>query len=457
MSKTRLSKRQIKTFAGDVVSLRLISQEDISRADIRWTTTDPDIVSIRTFRGNDDDSFSDGVLLTMLSEGNCDITAELDGSTFSCPVTVRIMNTAYPSEKFEYFFGDFHAHTSLIHTKKEFLERDKHHPSDVLCQVKQEGFFDTYVISDHSALMNNREFFNVFLACEAVDDPDFIPFAGAESDISILEKDAYGRIHKNSVEIVTFNSADYAFCSSWDEFSHKTSQNPLAVASFAHPRILGYDKPGIWNFSLKEKTTLEMLDRFRMIEMGDGTDHEQTLIHELMYSVALDCGYKVAPISTSDRHCPPWGSTSARGKTIILAPEKSREMFLDAILNARLYATENGNVKLWYTVNGYMPSQTLPLTDTYDFKVRISHFTPPLESEKTSVLEVISDYGEVVYCQELTPSKNISIDFTVNSDRARYFFLRLHSTGGDRTWSSAIWTGREFDPCPIKVTAESKK
>lgn len=449
MTTVRLSKPSINTFRGNVVSLRLLSFDDISRADIQWSSSDESVVSVRTFQGAGEDSFSDGVLLTALSCGSAVVVAQLNGEAYACPVSIREMRTASPDDSYQYYFGDFHAHTSEIHSRDEFLVRNDTHAIDAFTQVKEEGYFDAFVVSDHAVLVNDKDFFSKFIAAEATDCSDFVPFSGEECGVTIIEKDAYGRPHENSGEVVTFNSAGYAAADTWEEYFEKTSQNPLAIASFAHPQVLGWSVPGVWDFQLPVKTTPQMLARFHMIEMGNGGDRGQNLIHDRVYSVALDCGYRIAPVSTSDCHSTPWGSNSLPGRTVLLAPEKSREMFLDAILNARVYATENGLVKLWYTVNGCMPASTLPLAEDYRFHVDVSYFSQPAECEKTVFVEVVSDYGEVVYSQDVEPADSLSLDFTVHSATARYFFLRLHSAQGDRTWSPAIWTGREFDPCPI--------
>jgi len=451
MTDIRLSKPNVRTFRGNVVSLRLLSAKDLSSTDIKWSSSDESVVRIRTFQGAEEDCFSDGVLLIAFGCGSAVVTAEYEGRVFSCQTEVREMRTALPDDELRFFFGDFHAHTTEIHDRKRFLPRTDTHPIDVFSQAKEEGYFDSFVVSDHAVLVDNREFFSVFLAAETTDSPDFISFAGTESQVDCIEPDAYGRLHQNAGEVVTFNSAGYASVKGWDEYFERTSQNPMTVAAFAHPQILGYSVAGIWNFSLFEKTTPQMRERFHMIEMGNGGDRGQNLIHERMYSAALDCGYRIAPTSTSDHHCQPWGSNSVRGRTVILAPEKSREMFLDAILNGRLYATENGSVKLWYTVNGFRPASTLPLCEEYNFHVDISHFREIEDGEKTVLVEVVSDYGDIVYSRSVDPADAVVLDFTLQSSSARYFYLRLHSQQGDRTWSPAVWTGREFDPCPAQA------
>lgn len=454
----KLSKQLISTFCGDVVTLQLESCEDLSNAPIKWETSDIETVSIREFcqgksttfyKDGSFNAFNDGVLLTMLKPGKAKVTATLYDVTYTCDVDVRKAKSAKITDKFNHYFGDFHTHSSTIHTRKEFLERKDYFPRDVWNSVKSEGFFDSFVVSDHACLIDDREFFNLFLDAEKTQSDDFITFPGVECEVVLKQEDSYGRIHKNAGEIVTFNTPGYKVTTDWQDFFDNTSQSPYAISCFAHPQVLGYDIYGMWNFSLKKNTTPQMLKRFKMIEMGNGRDEEdQVLLHETMYTQALDCGYHLAPVSTSDWHFPPWGATCLRGRTIVLSPEKSKEMFLDAIYNARLYATENGNVKLWYTVNGHIPAETLPITDTYNFHVELSHFNPPEDSEKTAIVEVISDYGNVAYSKCVTPSDSNVLDFTVSSDTARYFYLRIYSVGGDRAWSPAVWTGREFDMCP---------
>ena len=193
-----------------------------------------------------------------------------------------------------------------------------------------------------------------------------------------------------------------------------------------------------------------MLEMFRMIEIGNGADRAQNLVHERMYSVALDCGFKLSPVCTSDWHGPNWGATSLRGKTIILAPEKSKEMFIDAIRNNRVYACENGNVKLCFTVNNRIAGSTLEPCNSYKFHAEISYFNKPLNEEKIVLLELVSDYGKTVKTIKLDPKENNALDFEYISDTSRYFYLKLTNTNGDRTWSSPVWTGRSFDPTPHK-------
>ena len=55
----------------------------------------------------------------------------------------------------------------------------------------------------------------------------------------------------------------------------------------------------------------------------------------------------------------------------------------------------------------------------------------------------MSDGGETLLT--LTDIDFSSFDFEIKSNTARYFFLRFIDADGYRTWSTPVWTGREFD------------
>ena len=59
---------------------------------------------------------------------------------------------------------------------------------------------------------------------------------------------------------------------------------------------------------------------------------------------------------------------------VIATEEELREAGYVGWMQNQMIATENGNVKLWYTVNDRIVASTLDLTDTYKFHVDISHF-----------------------------------------------------------------------------------
>ena len=98
------SKEEICSFAGDVVTLQACGGEELSAAPVEWSCSDPSVVRIRSFAG-DEGGFADKVLLTLLKEGSAEVTASLDGQEATCQVTVRRINHADPEEKMNFTAG----------------------------------------------------------------------------------------------------------------------------------------------------------------------------------------------------------------------------------------------------------------------------------------------------------------------------------------------------------------
>lgn len=411
---------------------------------VRWMSDNNEAVLIKEFPMDRDTARCDtGILAVCLKPGDVTITAEHDGNTVSCCIHVRERHISALDAQFNYYFGDFHSHTTMDHKKATFLLRgEEDQPVNSMSMVRDEGFYDCFAVTDHGDIVDDAEFFRMFRQAEACESSNFIPFPGTESEVDEDEYDRFGIKHRNSGEVVTFNSAGYASVPTWKEYYKLVGDNPLTISCLAHPQIYGFSCAGLWNFSLARKTTPDMLRSIHLVELGNGTTREANLVNERVYSLALDCGYKIAPAMNSDSHGRIWGKNALPGRTVLLAEEKSREAFLDAILASRVYATESGDVKLYYTVNGVPMASTVPETDNYQFKVKLESFGAGIR-QKT--LEVISDGGLVVYAQELAENES-EIVFTVKSDTARWFYLRIFDENGKRTWSPAIWTGRAFDP-----------
>lgn len=450
----KLSSTKIESFCGDVLPLHLHFDtpyhDELKKARIEWSC-DGAAVDLRSFSGEDEMCFHNGVLLILKEVGRATVTARLCGEEYCCDVTVREMKHASTADELHYYVGDLHVHTSTEHDHDKFAARQSGFQSEYVDYLKGENLLDFSVISDHASTTNDTDFFRGFTAVENAEPMDTVILPGSESEAVIREHDRFGILHQNGGEIVTLNTAGYGSRTCWEDFEQIYEGSPMPVAIFAHPQVIGYSTPGMWNFQFKRNNRPEMLRVIRGIEMGDGAEARQNLIHEYAYSDALDAGFRVSTTCSSDSHGTPpgdgktdrrWGYYRFPGKTVIMAPEKSKEAFIDALRSNRFYATENGNVKLRYTVNGMTAPADLPSCDTYAFHVEVSYFQEEPAHVPVSC-RVISDGGEMLL--ELRDVDFSSFDFEICSRTARYFFLRFIDARGFRTWSTPVWTGRAFD------------
>lgn len=434
-----LSKKSIHSYCGDVLPLQLLADEDLSCAPIAWSV-EGDAAIIRTFESGYGDGFTNGVLITLVKEGEAAVCAQYDGQIYRCPVVVRAAQKADPGEKMNYYIADLHIHTSHIHRHDPFVERDVEFPEELIAQLNEEELLDCAVITDHAGVMLDRDFFRGFLAEEKIPHENVVIFPGAEGSLTPVAPDRMGQNRKQFGEMLTVNLDNYIYGNQMETAYKAISQNYMGIGAFVHPQVIGWDACGVWNCAARENATPELKSLIRLVEMGTGAVRESNICYEFVYSEVLDCGFKVAPECASDSHahyepCP--------GKAIILAPGKSKELFMDAIRNCRVYATSSGLVKLGFFINGYPMAETLPLTDTYQFHVEMGLFREN-DSARPVKCQVISDYGLAV--KTIQCDGQDTLDFVIHSDSARYFYLRLVDSLGRKTWSAPIWTGRTFDP-----------
>jgi len=425
----KLSKNIISSFEGDILSLYAESDAE----EIRCTPSDASVVRLR--------ELGKGKYLVILEKvGTTSVTVEAGDERAVCEIRVREAKKSDPDGKFKIYVGDTHAHTSYSDGMAT--------PYEVFQKVSEEEYFHFFTITDHTELEDDDEFFHTFDAADRYQSEEFTAFAGSESQLDLYSENSIGRSQNDGGEIVVINKEGYSYSDSWDKFFRDIGENKTGFAIIAHPQILGYTStPLLWNaFDPEHNTSEKTLDLIHGVETLNETD-DSNMINERAYSLFLDCGYKVAPIAASDHHGPRWGKVAQTCRTFVYSQGMSKDLFIDAMRSARAYSCENGNVKLFYTVNGKNPATTLPLTDTYEFQIHAEPFYLRKYDDETVYAEIISDYGEVVAARDVGKYM-FDFDMTVKSTTARYFYLKLYSRIGEVTWSAPIWTGREFDPCP---------
>lgn len=435
----KLSKAEINSYLGDVLPISVISDAPLEADSVKWKI-DGSSASYRSFEGDAELPFSDTVLVTLKSVGEARITATVEDISVSCNIKVRERKSSLGG--FEFFRGDLHSHTTHLHNHEQFISRSEGFQSDMIEALRTDGILDFGVLSDHSSVMGGGyEFVRGFLAEEAARPTSPIIFPGAESAIMKIEPNRLGVDCRHGGEIVSINADNHVRAKEWGDFldAYKTSAEPILI--FAHPLT---DSPiyGCADFQFEKICRYpELLRMIKCIEMGNGNPIKANVLHEYAYTRALDAGFRLTVSCGSDRH-ELHGFKRSPGRTVVIAKEKSREAIIDSLLNLRAYATESGNVKLKYTVNGFPAPCDLPLTNRYKFVVDIDYFDED-ESTKITKCQVVSDKGEWVGVLDNITDNRFELE--IQSDTARYFYLRLQDSLGRRTWSMPVWCSRQFD------------
>ena len=443
-----ISKEQINAFVGEVFAVYLISDKDETPTGVIWEN-DSDDLKIRHFDSKDEYGTEAGILAVATNPGNYTVKATLDGAEYTTQILVKKMKCYDGKSPLNFYRGDMHVHTSMDHCKETFPQRIGESAYDMLKKVKDEGTLDFTVISDHGDVLCEKEFLEAFIDAERIEPINTVIFPGSESEANVYVKDRFGTQHKHSGEVVMINTMGYSGSVEWNGFLDDHKESPIPVGVFAHPQVVGSDgSSGLWNNDYSYIVNIGLSRFMRLLEIGKGEDRAENLIHEYSYTDALDAGFRISVSVGSDSHGPIYGSKACTGKTVILATEKTKEAMLDALLSNRAYATESGNVKLTYSVNGKAAPTDLDDATVYEFNVNIGYFEEDKDSEVV-LCQVISDYGEkllLVPCDGKT-----ALSFSVISESARFFYLRLIDRLGRKTWSMPVWCGREFDKCEEKA------
>lgn len=431
----KLSKTKIDSYVGNTLPLRLLSDENIELADIKWSVMG-DAITLRTFEDDAEHPFRDGVILRFVKEGTATVTATLDGKSYTANISSREMKHADPDGEFNYFRGDFHTHTTGIHKHDEFINRTEGFQSDMINFIKEEGKLDVGVLTDHADVSSMYEYFRCHALVEDAEPMKTVLFPGCESDNIIPVTDRLGKTLRMAGEVVVINGDTNKTAHGWEDLLDAFKESPRPIGIFAHPN------QDAWYFNFRNAIKIPgVRDFMRGIEIGQGTDLVNCLNHEYAFSDALDAGFRVSTTSSSDGHTK-WGFDAYPGKTVVMAAENTKEAITDALIHNRFYGSESGNVKLRISVNGrYAPCDLEPC-DTYRFKLSLSYFEAD-EDSRIVRCQLISDGGMDLL--DIKDIKGDTVEFEVKSDTARYFYLRLTDKLARRTFTPPVWCGRPFD------------
>lgn len=431
----KLSKTSIESYVGNTMPLRLLSDENIETADIKWTVTG-DAVTLRTFEDDGEHPFRDGVILRFVKVGDATVTATLDGESFTTEITSREMKHSDSDAEFNYYRGDFHTHTTPIHKHDIFVNRTEGFQSDMINFIKDEAKLDVGVLTDHADVSSMYEYFRCHALVEDAKPMRTVLFPGCESDNIIPVTDRLGKTIRMAGEVVVINGDTNKTAYGWEDLLDAFSESPRPIGIFAHPNM------DAWYFDFRNIVKIAgVRDFMRGIEIGQGYDTNNCVNHEYAFSDALDAGFRVSTASSSDGHSK-WGFDIYPGKTVVMATENTKEAITDALINNRFYGSESGNVKLRLSVNGKCAPCDLERADTYRFKLSLSYFDEDADSRIVRC-QVISDGGMDIL--DINDIKDDTVEFEVKSDTARYFYLRLTDKLARRTFTPPVWTSRPFD------------
>ena len=156
------------------------------------------------------------------------------------------------------------------------------------------------------------------------------------------------------------------------------------------------------------------------------------------YTMALDKGWHVAPTNNQDNHKGKWGNAN-EARDVILTDNFTEEGIYEAIRAMRMYATEDKNLEIGYTVNGMMMGSTIEEVPE-NLNIQVTVYDPDV-SDSISKVEVIVNSGKVAYTwDDPADLADGALSCTIDPSYS-YYYIRVTEGDGDLAVTAPVWVG----------------
>ena len=183
--------------------------------------------------------------------------------------------------------------------------------------------------------------------------------------------------------------------------------------------------------------------RMYMVEVGNGEgqigaggyypSYEQ-------YIMALDKGWHVAPTNNQDNHKGRWGNAND-ARDVILTDDFTEDGIYAALRARRMYATEDKNLELDYTVNGNMKGSIIDVPEKLNFEIS---FNDPDRTDSIAKVELVVNSGKVAYTWDSAAALakgSVSVEL---APEYTYYFVRVTEGDGDLAVTAPVWVGESL-------------
>lgn len=175
-----------------------------------------------------------------------------------------------------------------------------------------------------------------------------------------------------------------------------------------------------------------------LIEVGNGDGQIGSNGHFPSYEYyqrALDKGWHVGPTNNQDNHKGKWGDANT-ARSVLLANSLDREDLYDAMRNRRVYATEDQNLTINYTLNGEVMGTII---DNNPSEVNIKVTAKDADNESIGKIKVIANGGKVV-AEKTFDSNTVETEFNMPADYS-FYYIRIEQADGNIAVTAPVWTG----------------
>lgn len=360
--------------------------------------------------------------------------AEKEGFKDSAVTTRNFTERA--SETYNIYFGQLHSHTSYSDGAGSAEDAYQHASNvenlDFLAVTDHSNSFDNAADASLADGSMSEEWVEGHALARKYTTDKFVGLFGFEMTWS------NGLGHINTYNTDGFQSRTQAAFSTYAT----ALQNYYGVLKTDSDSISQFNHPGttFGDFSDFAYFDEEIDQLITLIEVGNGEGaigSSGYFPSYEYYTRALDKGWHVAPTNNQDNHKGLWGDANT-ARSVVLADSLTEADIYDAMRNYRVYATEDNDLSIYYTLNGYTMGSILTESDVDDTVTLSVKLKDPTDSSIGKV-EVIVNGGYSLASQTVAGSED-TVTFTVGADYS-YYYIKVTEADGDIAVTAPVWVG----------------
>lgn len=222
-----------------------------------------------------------------------------------------------------------------------------------------------------------------------------------------------------------------------EAYYNTLNENPETISQFNHP---GDTFGDFMDFALYDPV---IDNQMTLIEVGNGEGAIGSSGYFPSYSYytrALDKGWHVAPTNNQDNHKGNWGDSNT-ARSVVLSDGLSEDALYDAMKNYRVYATEDNDLSILYSLNGNAMGSILDEQDEINIRAEISD---PTDITGETKVEVIVNGGQTLAEKTFTGG-SATVEFNNLSTGYGYYYLRITQADKQIAVTAPVWTGESVN------------
>ncbi|MEG1001753.1 MAG: CehA/McbA family metallohydrolase [Clostridium sp.] len=335
------------------------------------------------------------------------------------------------------YFGQLHSHSNLSDGQGSV--------DDAYTYAKEKANLDFFAVTDHSNSFDNDLQASIAdgsmstkwntgksAADKYNEDGNFTAIYGYEMTWS-GSTGGYGHIN-------TFNTNGFETRSNKNmnltAYYKQLKSEEESISQFNHPgKTFG-------DFNDFAHYDTEIDNRISLVEVGNGEGAVGSAGYFPSYEYytrALDKGWHVAPTNNQDNHKGKWGNANT-ARTVIEAPNLTRESLYNSLNEMRVYSTEDENLRISYSLNGSTMGSKLEETDKLSFNINVKDID---NGDNIKNISVIGDGGKVIKSIDNINNEEKNWEFNLDNSDSSYYYVKVVEVDGDIAVTAPIWIGEK--------------